>query len=535
MSTGLRNIRFLVPSSLSPYPYSVSNQTAEAPRGRGFIVAGLLMSMSLAALDSTVVATAIPTIVGNLGGLDLFSWVFSVYLLTSTVTVPLFGKLADLYGRKPILAFGLVLFIVASSLCGFSQSMEQLIFFRALQGIGAGAVLPMVLTIIGDLFPIAERAKIQGLTSSVWGVSGIAGPVVGAFFTDQVNWRWVFFINIPFGIAAITMIWWYFHENVRRREHSIDFFGMALLSGGVVSLLLALLQGVDSFGWTGPETLGLFATSVVLLGIFIWQEKRSPEPLIPLDIFRIRLVAVGCLAGFAMGGISIGVSSYVPLFIQGVYGGSATDAGLLLGPMSVSWPIASVISGKLIPALGYRPMALVGGAFLVAGAATLLFLSRDTSMFVALFAVLLVGAGMGFATSATIISVQNAVDWSQRGVATAMTQFVRTIGGSIMVAVMGAILASRLRPRLDGIEGVPAGTEADDLLTDATREGVPAEVLRQMQEALASSLQETYILIGVASVLALSVFFLFPKGKVEDLKAGAGEATAEPEAAARLT
>lgn len=477
--------------------------------------------MSLAALDSTVVATAIPTIVGNLGGLDLFSWVFSVYLLTSTVTVPLFGKLADLYGRKPVLIFGNALFLLGSCLCGLSQSMEQLIFFRAIQGIGAGAVLPMVLTIIGDLFPIEERAKIQGMTSSVWGVSGIAGPMVGAFFTDQVSWRWVFLINLPFGLAAIATVWWYFHEKVQRREHSIDLVGMALLSGGVVSLLLALLQGVDRFGWAGPETLALFATALVLLSVFVWQEKRSPEPLIPLDIFRIRLVAVGCLAGFAMGGISIGISSHVPLFVQGVYGGSAIDAGLLLGPMSVSWPLAAVLSGRMIPKMGYRPSALIGGAFLVGGTALLLLLSRETPQVVALVAVILVGAGMGFASSATIISVQNAVDWSQRGVATAMTQFVRTIGGSIMVAVMGAVLASQLAPRLDRIEGVPPGTEADDLLTDATRNGVPADVLRQMQDALASSLHDTYLLIVLAAVVTLAIFFLFPKGKVDDLKAGA--------------
>jgi EmrB/QacA subfamily drug resistance transporter len=486
-------------------------------------VAGLLMSMSLAALDNTVVATAIPTIVGHLGGLDLFSWVFSVYLLTSTVTVPLFGKLADLYGRKPVLLFGNTLFITASVLCGLSQSMEQLIFFRALQGIGAGAVLPIVLTIIGDLFPIEERAKIQGLTSSVWGVSGILGPIVGAFLTDSLSWRWVFLVNLPFGIAAIAFVTLFFRENIQRHEHTIDFAGVALLSAGVVSLLLGLLQGVDHYGWTGSVTLGFFVASAVLLGVFVWQEKRSPEPLIPLEIFRIRLVAVGCMAGFAMGGISIGISSYVPLFVQGVYGGSAIDAGLLLGPMSVSWPLAAVISGKMIPKTGYRPSALLGGAFLVIGSAMLLTLDRETSQMVALVAVIFVGAGMGFASSATIISVQNAVEWRQRGVATAMTQFVRTIGGSIMVAVMGAVLASQLAPRFGRIEGVPAGTEADDLLNAATRDGVPFEVLRQMQEALASSLHDTYILIVVAAVVALSIFALFPKGMPDDLKAGAGE------------
>ena len=502
----------------------MSSVTAERASGRGFIVAGLLMSMSLAALDSTVIATAIPTIVGNLGGLELFSWVFSVYLLTSTVTVPLFGKLADLYGRKPVLIFGNVLFLVGSCLCGLAQSMEQLIFFRAIQGLGAGAVAPMVLTIIGDLFPIEQRARIQGLTSSVWGISGIAGPAVGALFTEQIGWRWVFLVNVPFGLAGIAMVAMFFRENIQRREHSLDLLGAALLSGGVVSLLLALLQGVDRFGWTAPETMFLFTIAATLIGVFIWQEKRSPEPLIPLTLFENRIVSIACLAGFASGGIMFGISSYVPLFVQGVYGGSAIDAGLALGPMSLGWVGASTISGKLIPKVGYRPMAILGAAWLVLGSVILLFMNRETSIVIAIVAVTGVGIGMGFSTSATIISVQNAVDWTQRGIATAMTQFVRTIGGSIMVAVMGAILASQLAGRFATIEGVPAGAEADDLLNQETRGGLPAEVLREMQEALSSSLHETYFLVVLASVVCLAVMFFFPRGRAQDLQATSARA-----------
>lgn len=489
------------------------------------------MSMSLAALDSTIVATAIPTIVGNLGGLDLFSWVFSVYLLTSTVTVPLYGKLADLYGRKPILLIGSTLFLLGSGLCGLSQSMEQLILFRAIQGLGAGAVLPMVLTIIGDLFPIEERARIQGMTGSVWGISGIAGPAVGALMTEHIGWRFVFYVNLPLGLLGMAVVWYFFQESIQKREHSLDLAGAALLSSGVVSLLLALLQGVESFGWTAPETLAMFGLSATLLSVFVWQEKRSPEPLIPLDLFKNRIVSIGCLAGFASGGMMFGISSYVPLYIQGVYGGTAIDAGLLLGPMSVGWPMAAIIAGRMIPKVGYRPMAVLGGACLTLGSALLLLMDRDTSKLVPLVAVTIVGFGMGFSSSALIISIQNAVDWTQRGVATAMSQFVRTIGGSISVAIMGAVLAGQLSSRFARIDGVPAGSEADDLLNETTRDGLPVEVLRSMQEALAASLHDTYILVLAAALVTFAIVLFFPKGKAQDLQAGGAQATADRVAA----
>jgi EmrB/QacA subfamily drug resistance transporter len=478
-----------------------------------------MMSISLAALDATVVATALPTIVGNLGGLNLFSWVFSIYLLTSTVGVPLCGKLADIYGRKPVLLAGCTVFLLGSFLCGLSQSMEQLIFFRAIQGLGAGAVMPVVMTVIGDLFPIEERARIQGLTSSVWGISGIAGPALGALLTESVGWRWVFYVNMPFGLAAILIFWYFFHEQVQKREHSLDFRGVALLSGAIVSLLLALLQSVDTYGWTGNETLILFGLALVLLSAFIWQERRAKEPLLPLQLFSNRIISIACLAGFTSGGLMFGISSYVPLFIQGVYGGSAIDAGLILGPVSVAWPVGSTIAGRLIPKVGYYPCAVLGAICLTIGPAILLLMDRDTTRLIPLTAVVFEGLGMGLSMSALIISVQNAVDWSQRGVATALTQFVRTIGGSIAVAIMGAMLTAQLSNRFERIEGVPAGTEANDLLNETTRSALPAEVLRAMQEALAASLHETYILVALCGALTLLIMLFFPKGRADELQA----------------
>ena len=261
-------------------------------RSKLFLVIGLMLAMSIAALDSTVVSTAMPTIVGKLGGLSMFSWVFSIYLLTSTVPVPLYGKLADLYGRKPVLLFGCALFLVGSVLCGLSGSMEQLIFFRAIQGLGAGAILPMVMTVVGDNFPVEQRAKVQGFFSGVWGVSSLLGPVVGGAITSGVSWRWIFLINLPIGIIGIVILSYVFHERLEKRSHVIDDWGTLLLTGSLVSFMLALLQGVKEWGWLGGPTLGLFAVAAFLMGLFLLQEKRVSEPIIALSLFSNKVMAV---------------------------------------------------------------------------------------------------------------------------------------------------------------------------------------------------------------------------------------------------
>ena len=497
---------------------------------KGLVVAALMLAISLAALDTTVVGTAMPTIVGKLGGLPLFSWVFSVYLLTSTVTVPLYGKLADLYGRKPVLLFGCGLFLVGSVLCGMADSMEQLIFFRAIQGLGAGAVQPVTLTVIGDLFSIEERARIQGFFSSVWGVTSLAGPALGGVITDGVSWRWIFLINLPLGIATIFLLTRYYHETERsqRQGHVIDYWGTTLLSGSVIALLLGLLQGVDQYGWIGSPTLGLFGVSALLLAIFLVQEGKHPEPVLPLWLFKNKVIAIASLIGFVTGGLMIGVNSYVPLYAQGVYGGSAIDAGLIVLPMSLGWPVASLIGGRMILRVGYYPAAMLGGVFLILGTCCLLLLSRDASVVVAMVSVFLIGMGMGFTMPSVVISVQNAVEWRHRGIATASTQFFRTIGGAIGVAIMGAILTSSMASRLTDIEGVPDGATADRLLTSSQREGLAPEVLVAMQRALAGSLHEIFYVVVLAAIMAFAIILFFPRGRAQDLAAGA---TGQPAAA----
>ncbi len=488
---------------------------------RGILVVALMFSIAIAAMDATIVSTALPTIVGQLGGLSLFSWVFSVYLLTSTVTVPLYGKLADLYGRKPVLIFGATLFLTGSALCGASGSMEQLILFRAIQGLGAGAVQPITMTIIGDIFTIEQRAKIQGLFSSVWGITSLAGPALGGLITRGVSWRWVFFINLPVGIIAIVLIWRFFKEEPEKQEHSLDYYGTILLSGAVVSLLLGLLHGVDHYGWLGRETLVFWGLTVLLFALFIWQERRTLEPVLPLWLFQNKVIVIGCLATFVGGGLMFGISSYVPLFAQGVFGGDALDAGLIVLPMSFSWPLASIIGGRVILRFGYYTAMRIGSIFLVAGAVALLPLDRDSSQAVAMFAALLVGFGMGFMTSSLVISVQNSVEWRYRGVATASVQFMRTIGGSISVAVMGAILNSQLADRFANVQGVPEGASEATLLNVDERAGLAPGVLDAMQRALAASLHDIYIFIVGIAIVAFVVIAFFPRGSTADLQHGA--------------
>jgi EmrB/QacA subfamily drug resistance transporter len=503
--------------------------TTEATTGTGkaFIVAGLMMAVSLAALDTTIVGTVMPTIAGELGGLSLFSWVFSVYLLTSTVTVPIYGKLADLYGRKPVILFGVTLFLAGSVLCGAAQSMEMLVVFRAVQGLGAGAVLPIAITIIGDIFSVEERARIQGFFSGVWGVTGLAGPAVGGLITDNIGWPWAFFVNVPFGIASLLLLLTNYSEKLEKRPHTLDYWGAALLSGAIVSLLMGLLHGSEAYGWASAETASLFVTAAVLLALFVWLESRAAEPVIPLSLFQNKVILVSSMAVFVAGGLMFGVTSYVPLFAQGVFGATATEAGLVLAPMSLTWVLSATISGRLIIKAGYYPAAMIGGVSLFVGSLILLGLTADTSIIVGIVAGAVIGVGMGFTTNATIIAVQNAVTWNQRGVATASTMFFRTIGGAISVAVMGALLNNRLSERLETTAGAE-GIQAETLLDRQERNALDPSVLEAVSNALSASLHEMFFVVFAAGALCLAIIAFFPRGQVSDLASAPSEAPARP-------
>ncbi|MFL5663093.1 MAG: MDR family MFS transporter [Ktedonobacteraceae bacterium] len=488
------------------------------------VTIALMLGMSLAALDTTIVGTALPSIVGKLGGISLYSWVFSIYLLTSTTTVPIYGKLADLYGRKPIFLFGSGLFLLGSILCGAAQSMEQLIVFRAIQGLGAGAVMPIVLTIIGDIYDLQQRAKVQGLFSGVWGLSSVIGPALGGVIVDHFTWRWVFYINVPFGLLSAILLIVAFKEQVERKKQKLDYIGTLTLTGSIVALLFALLQGGTSWAWVSLPSFGLFAASIVLLWLFVWQERRTSEPILPLELFKNRIIAISSVGGVALGIIMFGISSYVPLFVQGVKGGTATNAGITLVPLLVAWPIAATFSGKLAIRFGYRFTAVLGMALASVGTGMVVLFTIGTTLPFIIVAMLLIGCGLGLASTAFVLAVQNAVPWNLRGVATASTQFFRTIGGTVGIAVMGTILNIQMAWRFPPIFAHFAAAtarlpknvaEANVLLTPDVRASLPLDFLHQLQSALAQSLFWVNGLTLVVAVLGLATMFLLPGGRAD--------------------
>ncbi len=488
------------------------------------VTIALMLGMFLAALDTTIVGTALPTIVGKLGGITLYSWVFSAYLLTSTTTVPIYGKLADLYGRKPIFLFGTALFLLGSIASGAAQTMVQLIIFRAVQGLGAGAVLPIVLTIIGDIFELEQRARLQGLFSGVWGISSVVGPAVGGLIVDHFDWRWVFYINIPFGLLSAFLLTIYLKENIERKKHSLDYIGTLTLTASIVALLFACLQGGTAWAWSSWQSISLFAVAVVLLVLFLIQERRFAEPILPLTLFNNRMIAVASIGSVVLGVNMFALTTYIPLFIQGVKGGSATDAGIVLIPQLVSWPIASMLSGQIIIRYGYRFTAGLGTLLTAIGMGMVMFFNPQSSFPFIITAMILIGSGFGLASTAYTLSVQNAVPWNLRGVVTASSQFFRTIGGTIGVAVLGTILNAQMAllfsPIFAHFAAVVAHlprniSAANVLLTPQLRATLPGNFLSQLQGALSHSLLWVYAVMFVLAIIGLVAMFWMPGGKAE--------------------
>lgn len=412
---------------------------------RGFVVAALMMTTALAAIDATIVATAVPQIVHDLGGFAKFPWLFSGYLLAQAVLVPIYGRLADVFGRKPMLLVGIGIFVAASVLCGIAWNMISLIVFRSMQGIGAGAIIPMTTTIVGDLYEPAQRGKIQGYISSVWGVTGILGPTVGGLFAQYATWRWIFFTNIPFGIAASWMLQRYLRENVERRRHRIDVAGALVLVTGTAALILALLEGGVTWAWSSAPSIALFVAAAALLVAFVPIEQRAAEPILPLWVFRRRILVSTNLAGLAIGAILIGLTSYVPTYAQRVVGVGAVIAGLAMGAMTVGWPIAATLSPKVYLRIDYKRTALIGGVFALGGCLLFaLFVTGTSGVWRVAVASFVTGIGLGFMSVATIVSAQSVVGWNRRGVVTGTNMFIRSLGSAVGVAAFGSIVNSRL-------------------------------------------------------------------------------------------
>ncbi len=480
-------------------------------RDRNLVTTALILGMAMAALEGTAVATAMPTAIADLGGVSRYSWVFSAYLLTSTTTVPLFGKLADLYGRKRVFQISVVIFLVGSGLSGAAQSMNELILFRALQGVGAGGVQPIALTLVGDIFTLEERGRMQGLFSGVWGVSSLVGPALGGLVTDWISWRWVFYLNLPVGIAAGALLQLYLREQSIRREHSLDIAGTVALTTSITLLLLALLEGSARWGLGSPVTIGCIVLAGVGLGLFVWQETRAAEPMLPLDLFRDRVIAVASAGNVVIGTLLLAASAYVPMFAQGVIGGSATDAGLTLATMSIGWPIASTISGRLLLRIGYRKLVIVGGVVAAAGCGLLTLAHGDTTRLALSLTMGVLGVGLGFKATPYLVAVQNAVPWSRRGVATSATQFFRTIGGAIAVAVFGAMLNQALGPVLG-----PSG-DVDAALEPAMRARMGAAALARLVSGLDTGLHRIFVGFAIVALAGLVRSWFFPAGSAASL------------------
>jgi len=418
--------------------------TLTEERRKRLALAGVMLSIFLAAMESTVVATAMPRVVASLGGLEIYSWVFSGFLLTNTVTMPVWGRLSDLYGRRGIFLTGLGIFLVGSALSGAAHNMTQLIVFRMLQGLGGGAVMPIGMTVVGELFGLERRAKMQGYISGVWGVASLLGPLIGGLLTDHASWRWVFYINLPFGAVAMSLMARALDGAPAARRPVIDYAGLGLFTAGVSALLTGVLEAGRVGAWTGVDVLGLLAIAAIALPVFVAVELRVREPIVPVRLFANRVVLAGATTGFLAGMAMFGAISFVPLFLQAVSGMSATAAGTVLIPFVLGWVCMSVVSARLVLRIGYRIVVMTGMACLTVAFLLLSRWSAALTVVVAMRDALIGGVGMGLTMVPMLIAVQSAVERGDLGAATSMIQFFRTVGGAIGLAVMGAVMAWRL-------------------------------------------------------------------------------------------
>jgi EmrB/QacA subfamily drug resistance transporter len=408
-----------------------------------------MLGMFLAALDQTIVSTALPTIVGDLGGLNHLSWVVTSYLLASTVSTPIYGKLGDMVGRKPVFLAAILIFLAGSMLAGLSQSMGELIGFRALQGIGAGGLLVGAQAIIADIVPPRERGRYMGLIGSVFAVASVAGPLLGGFLVDNLSWRWVFCVNMPVGALAVVIVLTRLHLHTPTVRHRIDALGAGLLTGAVGALILLTTWGGNEYAWGSPTIVGLGVAGVALLAVFLWWETRAAEPIVPLSLFRSSVFSVANAIGFAIGMAMFGAIIFIPLFLQLVYGASPTSSGLRMLPLMAGLLAASIASGRAISRIGrYRAFPIAGTATLVVGMYLLSRLGVDTAPWLASVYMLVVGVGIGLVMQVLVLVVQNDARPQEIGVATSTATFFRSVGGSFGVAIFGTIFASRLAGQL---------------------------------------------------------------------------------------
>ncbi|WP_448575165.1 MDR family MFS transporter [Thermomicrobium sp.] len=446
---------------------TTATERAQTERSRlALILPGLLLGMLLAALDQTIVGTAMPRVIAELRGLEHYAWVFTAYMLTSTVTVPLYGKLSDLYGRRTFFLFGMIVFLIGSALSGMAQSMTQLILFRALQGIGGGALFPIAIAIVGDLFPPAERGKWQGLFAAVFGFSAIIGPSLGGWITDNWGWRWVFYVNMPVGALALLTTGLTMPKLASGRQHRIDYLGAALLVTGVTPLLLAFSWAGTEYPWDSPPIIGLFAASALSLVLFVAAELRAPEPILDLRLFRNRIFTPTLLAAFLIAIGMFGTILYLPLFVQAVLGRTATNSGAVLTPMMLGFVFSSIVGGQILSRTGrYKILAISSVAVAVIGMFLLSRMDVTTSGATVVRNMIILGLGIGTTMSLFTIIVQNAFPAQRLGEVTSALTFFRSIGGTVGAAILGTVMTNRFQHELT------------TRIPDAIRASIPAQQL----------------------------------------------------------
>ncbi len=481
---------------------------------------GVALGIFMAALEGTIVGTAMPTVVATLGGIELYSWVAVAYILTSTIMTPIWGKMVDLIGRRPAFFGGMGLFLAGSALSGAAHSMAQLIAFRALQGLGAGALFPVGMTIVADLLPLEKRAKTIGLFSGMWGVASLFGPQAGGYLTDSLSWRWVFYINLPFGLLAAAMIHAaYAERGARHPEIRLDYAGTATISVALTLLLLAVEKGQE-FG-ARLTTIGLIACALLVV-VFIRVERRQSEPLIPLGIFHHRVVAVTAAHGLFAGMMLFGSMIYLPLFVQAVIGTTATRAGEVLTPYILAWTAAAIAGGRLMLRLGYRPVVMAGMSLMLAGSLSLALVDVNTTRLYLTLAVIPLGMGGGLTLASLMIGAQHSAPRSRLGVVTSTVQFARSVGAALGVGVMGAVMSWRLARELarggGELANIASGhSDVAALVRQTTRAALSPAAAAFMRQALASSLREAFM-VGLAAVAIASVIaLLIPSGQAHEL------------------
>jgi EmrB/QacA subfamily drug resistance transporter len=471
------------------------------------IFVALMLVLLLASLDQTIVSTALPTIVGDLGGISHLSWVVTAYLLSATIVGPLYGKLGDLYGRKLVLQVAIVIFLIGSALCGLSQNMVELIGFRALQGLGAGGLMVVTFAVIGDVIPPRERGKYQGYFGAVFGFSTVVGPLLGGFFVDNLSWRWIFYVNLPIGAVALAVIAFAFHTSVDRQRHAMDYLGALLLAGTLASVVLFTSLGGTTWAWSSPKIIALIVLSIVLLPAFLWVESRAAEPILPLSLFRNHTFSVTSAVGFIVGFALFGAITYLPLYLQVAKGSSPTKSGLQLTPLMAGVLITSILSGQVISRIGrYRVFPIIGTALMAVAMFLLSQIEAGTSTWVAALDATVLGLGLGMVMQVLILAVQNSVPHSVLGVATSGSTMFRQIGGSIGVALFGTIFASRLHAEL--VARLPAGTAIPKTINPAGIKHQPPAQHQAFADAVATALHPVFLVAGGISILGFALTWL---------------------------